>query len=493
MNPLLIFLLIAGTSTAALGGYVAYERYQDSKQTEIASLGNLNQPVDPADPVNKAKPAPSGEANKEPSKQEGADAETAATKPTFDIVRVEKDGNVLVAGQTVANAAVSLLNNGKRVGSATADDTGAFVILPDQPLKGGNNELSVESKSADGAVLISDQRVAVAIPEEGEALVALVEPGKPVAILQNPTQKEAPTPDASSVTEEKPETDQTIAAVEEGKQDPESTEVLVSEDRTKIAETKDTPKGDTQTIAADPQSPPSVSKKDKSKRVARLVVEPESPTAEPKPTAEVAVEAEQETQTVENEPAETPVNNSTDEPEQAKATVSVEAVEVENDTLFIAGKSEPNQTVRIYVDGGFVSDVRSNEKGAWLLEAKKPLGPGNYKIGVDLLQSGSGQVSARAEVPFVVEDLTAQEQAAVSGGSVIIRENDNLWTIAQRLYGDGQRYTAIYQQNRDQIRNPGLIFPGQIFKLPENAPGVDAAQNAEPADADGSSDGVTTE
>ncbi len=50
--------------------------------------------------------------------------------------------------------------------------------------------------------------------------------------------------------------------------------------------------------------------------------------------------------------------------------------------------------------------------------------------------------------------------------AVIIRRGDNLWTISRRTYGDGMRYTTIFLANKDQIRDPDLIFPGQIFMLP---------------------------
>ena len=52
---------------------------------------------------------------------------------------------------------------------------------------------------------------------------------------------------------------------------------------------------------------------------------------------------------------------------------------------------------------------------------------------------------------------------------MIIRRGDNLWRIARRNYGEGIRYTTIFQANRDQIRDPDLIYPGQVFDIPENA------------------------
>jgi nucleoid-associated protein YgaU len=61
-------------------------------------------------------------------------------------------------------------------------------------------------------------------------------------------------------------------------------------------------------------------------------------------------------------------------------------------------------------------------------------------------------------------------------GSVIIRKGDNLWTISKRTYGQGTRYTTIYLANRDQIRNPDLILPGQVFVMPQQPLGDDEVQ-----------------
>jgi nucleoid-associated protein YgaU len=65
---------------------------------------------------------------------------------------------------------------------------------------------------------------------------------------------------------------------------------------------------------------------------------------------------------------------------------------------------------------------------------------------------------------------------------VIIRRGDNLWRLSRRVFGRGIRYTSIYDANRDQIRNPALIFPGQVFDLPTpqeewgEVPGVEALE-----------------
>lgn len=59
------------------------------------------------------------------------------------------------------------------------------------------------------------------------------------------------------------------------------------------------------------------------------------------------------------------------------------------------------------------------------------------------------------------------EGTRTTSGLAIIRSGDNLWTIARRVYGEGMRYTQIFEANTDQIRDPDLIYPGQVFDLPD--------------------------
>jgi len=47
-----------------------------------------------------------------------------------------------------------------------------------------------------------------------------------------------------------------------------------------------------------------------------------------------------------------------------------------------------------------------------------------------------------------------------------VSRGDSLWRLSQNNYGAGPRYAVIYKANRKQIRNPNLIYPGQIFVLP---------------------------
>ena len=202
-----------------------------------------------------------------------------------------------------------------------------------------------------------------------------------------------------------------------------------------------------------------------------------APQAEPAaaPQAEPAVAPKAEpAATPQAEPVATPA-----------PTVTIDAVELENGKSFYAAGSAANGAViRLYVDDKAVGDTKA-DKGRWLYQGKVELAPGKHLVRIDQI-GADGAVIARAEVPFqIAEDgLSAPTLASGVGSAqagagsageakpaepetLIIRRGDNLWMIAKRLYGKGIRYSTIYQANTDQIRNPDLIYPGQVFVIPE--------------------------
>lgn len=50
--------------------------------------------------------------------------------------------------------------------------------------------------------------------------------------------------------------------------------------------------------------------------------------------------------------------------------------------------------------------------------------------------------------------------------SYTVKKGDCLWNIAKKFYGKGSKYTVIYNANRDKIRNPNLIYTGQVLTIP---------------------------
>jgi nucleoid-associated protein YgaU len=67
--------------------------------------------------------------------------------------------------------------------------------------------------------------------------------------------------------------------------------------------------------------------------------------------------------------------------------------------------------------------------------------------------------------------LLSGSAAANSGPSTWeVRPGDTLWSIAEQAIGDGTLWPALYRANRDQIKDPALVHPGQRLRVPEVAP-----------------------
>ena len=130
------------------------------------------------------------------------------------------------------------------------------------------------------------------------------------------------------------------------------------------------------------------------------------------------------------------------------------------------GSAAPGSAVRLYIDNAAVGETRADAQGRWALVPQLSVAAGSHRLRLDQLTL-SGGVAARVEIPFERAVLAA---SAVPVDRVIVQPQQNLWRLARRAYGRGIRYTDIYEANRDQIRNPNLIFPGQVFAVPKPSP-----------------------
>jgi nucleoid-associated protein YgaU len=86
------------------------------------------------------------------------------------------------------------------------------------------------------------------------------------------------------------------------------------------------------------------------------------------------------------------------------------------------------------------------------------------------------QSATAPEVPVASVAGTVTPQAApatqptaqqVTSASIItVQPGFTLWGIARNSYGDGLLYVRVYEANKNQIRDPDLIYPGQVFTVP---------------------------
>lgn len=129
--------------------------------------------------------------------------------------------------------------------------------------------------------------------------------------------------------------------------------------------------------------------------------------------------------------------------------------------LFVGGRAVAGAQVHVYLDNRFLGYAAADGEGAWKLVAAKAAARGLVRA--DMVDQ-RGKVRARVEV-----ELPQPATTTVPGSeAVTVEAGASLWTIARRAYGDGAAYTVIYAANKDNIRDPDRIYPGQVVQVPKN-------------------------
>lgn len=66
-----------------------------------------------------------------------------------------------------------------------------------------------------------------------------------------------------------------------------------------------------------------------------------------------------------------------------------------------------------------------------------------------------------------VEGIAAVEDNAGGGGTFhTVEKGDTLWAIAEKTMGNGTKYTDIFEANKPMLKDPDLIYPGQVLRIP---------------------------
>jgi len=207
-----------------------------------------------------------------------------------------------------------------------------------------------------------------------------------------------------------------------------------------------------------------------------------------------------------------PANFAGSSPDPTPLTPTFDVVRVEpNGEAVVVGRSAPSATVDMIVNGGSHAQIAADEAGFFAL-LPPPLQPGSHEVVLEATQPDGTRLRSRESVTIVTSgnrttkalvavgassapvvqlsspgsQATASQMAAgqramadASGSisaaavpevsTVIVSRRENLWRISERMYGAGHRYKAIYEANREQIRTPHVIHPGQSFIVPSDA------------------------
>jgi len=149
----------------------------------LTLFNNEDEPMPEAPATSQQQAAP----EKEQTRQTPADEQTTAqpdldentnVAPSFDVVRVDPEGDVVMAGKATPEADVSVLDSEDVIGKVKADKRGEWVFLPSKPLEPGEREISLSAKNPDETILKSEDVVVLVVPErKGEKALAVAMSG----------------------------------------------------------------------------------------------------------------------------------------------------------------------------------------------------------------------------------------------------------------------------------------------------------------------------
>jgi nucleoid-associated protein YgaU len=191
------------------------------------------------------------------------------------------------------------------------------------------------------------------------------------------------------------------------------------------------------------------------------------------------------------------------EPAGMADSVKLDAVDYDaSGNIIFSGRGRPSAVVRLYIDNSAAGEVKADDAGRWMFAGTSAVSAGTHMLRADEI-GADGKVSSRIELPFLREEpakvaaaapaaaepVPAAEAAPVvepaaetqvaaatlpaaapEPSRMVIQPGNNLWKLSRQVYGKGIRYTVIYEANKDQIRNPNLIYPGQVFVMPVAQP-----------------------
>ncbi|WP_299603262.1 LysM peptidoglycan-binding domain-containing protein [uncultured Tateyamaria sp.] len=369
--------------------------------------------------------------------------------PSIDEVRVEPDGLMVIAGRAAPGSKVAVFLDGTENTETTTDDGGSFAAITILPPSPKTQVLTVVQRVGQDEIASVDE---VILAPQAQPTPKSAKPAAPEALAEAESVPEQP--QTEDVVAAEP-TDQSTFSVAE--QTP--VEADVAGAITAPASTA-APSEDIAQVESfqEPQIPVSDE------------VAPDDSNAVTSVSAETGASAsEPETQVT--------VLKSTAEGVEVLGNVAPEALDnialdsisySDTGDVELAGRAQSEaEAVRVYVNNTPVADIDVSEDGRWKGELPE-IDKGTYTLRVDELND-AGQVTSRVETPFRREDpevLAEADGEDTPATQITVQAGNTLWAIARDRYGEGTLYVQVFEANRDRIRNPDLIFPGQVFALP---------------------------
>jgi len=463
-------------------------------------------------PVANVATAPSAETIAAAKTIAAADTTVAAgvvARPSMDLVRIEPDGTALVAGQAPAGALVTLLTNAVEVASTKADAAGKFVAMFTMPPSASGQMLSMVVTLADGSTVASTSQVAiatitapVAVADAGTETAPAADTAGTVAMAPA---IEAPSPTALAVTDAGVKVLQSGAAtpaevagnvsldliaypspdmVQFGGHGTAGQFIRLYLDNAAFGEPIAIPPDGVWSVTLDGIAPgihtlrvdqvdgsgkvtsrfetPFKRETPKALAAASGVVAPPSvvagaaattaPAADGTADASTTATADSAVTTALATTALATVGTTT-----APATTEVPALPA---TEALAVTTAPAAAVIAEVPAADATLAADAAPQTPVVDsAAAAVAPPATETGVAM----TGDAPAA--------DITATLDASPKPAAPItitVQPGYTLWFIAKQNFGKGVLYVQVFNANKDKIKNPDLIYPGQVFTMPAN-------------------------
>lgn len=455
-------------------------------------------------------------------------------KPKFDVLRVEKDGSAVIAGNATPGSKLDIMDGDKTISSTTVSPNGDFAVVLDQPLKAGEHTLDLQITAKDGTVVKSQEQATISVPENknGDVLAMVSKPGEASRLMTVPDQinadKQPRVPAAAAESAAKTAPTPVNAQAPVPTEQLQITAVELEGDKIFVAGTA--PKGRNVAAYVDGKSIGSsdvdqkghfVVEGEMAISVGQHIIAVDLKDANGKVTLRASVPF--------NRPAGDQVSVVAPEKQAPSAGGPASPASVDNNlfdrqrdtlaksfallsNLFADGKTptleslaasrsalefalkavadfRPTPTIA-EADSSFMLRMAGNAAKAQ--DALKKVEPASVTSMAAALPNLEKLVQAALEPMPNTNQMTAatapaqtdpsapptisQAPLQQSNNTVIIRRGDTLWQISRRVYGQGVRYTTIYMANAEQITNPDLIEPGQTFAVPDKSLPDDEAE-----------------
>ena len=368
------------------------------------------QPQSP--PIELSKPA----ADKAETLDSGKDSDTSLQPPnatpaaplTIDLARVKPDGAAVFAGTAAPNAKIRIFEGDILLGETVANANGEWVIVLEKSLAAGQHLISVAMERSDGTTEMADRSLAVEIYQgtETKPLVALL-----------------------------PETETEVPVLIQSPDDVDTAKPAAAASEAIVADAAKPAAAASEAIVADDAKPAAAAM-------------PEITRAAPaKPQAKSQIVASQ-------------IATS-----QIAALAPSAIVWRDASSILISGTSRGGIRVTVNDAKGQFGEALVLADGAWQVAGSLDMDIAVSQLRF-LLFDDVNQIIARYDLPVKARDLAKGQDGSPL---VVVNKGDMLWRIAYQQMGKGVRYVDIVRRNKQDIINPDLIYPKQIFAVPQSS------------------------